>query len=189
LCSGNYVGFINAGDYSHTTTMEELATASITKTFGYTTGPVDIISESGIKEEVFFPFERFASRKVYVYSMITAHQSFYISRDLIKSIGLFDLRYSLRSDFDMVIRAVSSGQQHYQFERSVGAFRRGGVSGGYETFFENFRLMRSHDGRLFKIICVTVFSLSKVFVARNFPSAVSSLLRKYFSSGRYITSK
>ena len=101
------------------------------------------------------------------------HQGFFISRHLLNKIGPFDEAFSLSSDFDMTIRAIKASKNYYEFSDSVGSFRLGGNS-SYSTFFQNFYIMRKHNVSLIKSVTVTVVSLLKYTILRNFRSS------KYF---------
>ena len=67
----------------------------------------------------------------------------------------------------------------------VGAFRKGGVSGSYSSYFENFNILRKHGISVFKSILNILPSLIKLFIVKNFPSSIVNFLRKNFSSGRF----
>jgi hypothetical protein len=101
-------------------------------------------------------------------------------------VGIFDESFKIRSDYDMTIRIMSISKKYYSFSHSVGAFRLGGTSGSYKSYFENFYILRKHGISIFKIILNILPSLIKVFIMKNFPTPIINWLRKYFASGRFI---
>ena len=78
------------------------------------------------------------------------------------------------------------GGENFSFIDSVGAFRKGGISGSYKSYFENFYILRKHGISIFKSILNIFSSLIKVFIINNFPAPITRLLREKFSSGRFI---
>ena len=183
---GEFIGFVNADDFIYPNTLKILGQAAIEKQFDYTIGPVDLIDFAGQLKEQILVLDDFIEKKRFLLDMATQHQSFYINQRLLKQIGLFNLSYRLRADFDMVIRACLNSQSYFEFKESVGGFREGGASGSYGTFLENFNLLKTYKVSLAKRITLTSLSLLKIFVIKNFPKVLVDWLRKKFSSGRFV---
>jgi len=118
--------------------------------------------------------------------MASHHLSFYISRKIINDIKFFDENLKIRSDYDMTIKVISSSKNYFSFIDSIGAFRKGGISGSYKSYYENFFILKKHGVSIHKSILNILLSLIKVFVINNFPSSIIKLLREKFSSGRFI---
>ena len=76
-------------------------------------------------------------------------------------------------------------KKYYSFFNSIGAFREGGLSGSYKSYFESFYILRKHGVSIFKSIISILPSLVKVFIIKSLPSQIVNLLRKKFSSGRF----
>ena len=186
---GEFIGFVNADDFIYPNTLKILGQAAIEKQFDYTVGPVDLIDMDGQLKEQILVLDDFIEKNRFLLNMATQHQSFYINQRLLKQIGLFNLNYRLRADFDMVIRACLKSQSYFEFKESVGGFREGGVSGSYGTFLENFNLLKTYKVSLVKRIIIISLSLLKIFVIKNFPKALVDWLRKKFSSGRFVKAR
>ena len=185
LSRGNYIGFVNCDDFLYPETIKILAEASLIQKFDYSIGPVDIYSNSGVYIETVSVLKNFSYHKKFLYEMASPHQAFYISKTMLKQVGYFDLNFRLRADFDLLVRTMLMSNNYYRFEASVGGFRLGGVSGSYDTYYENFKLMKKNGGYFPKILCITLLSMLKAFISKNFPQRAVSLLRIIFSSGRY----
>lgn len=185
LCSGLYVGFVNADDILYEDTISELADASLLKSFDYTLGDVDLITKQGVVKEKMSYIKNFREERRYVYDTITSHQAFFISLKLLKKIGLFDNNYRIRADFEMMIRAVKQSNKFYIFKNTVAGFREGGASSGYLTFLENLKIMKKYEICLVKRYILTIISLIKIFMVRNLPNYIIKSLRRRFSSGRF----
>lgn len=70
-----------------------------------------------------------------------------IKRACFEQIGLFDLSYDVRNDFDWILRLHRSGGRGVYDGRLIGHFRLGGVSDAGSDFahiFENLRILRRH---------------------------------------------
>ena len=186
LSRGDFVGFMGSNDYLYLNSLEKIARASEKNTIDYTVGPVDIIKENGELEEKILVLPNFLSNNRYIFDMATHHLSFYISRKIINDIKFFDENLKIRSDYDMTIKVISSSKNYFSFIDSIGAFRKGGISGSYKSYFENFLILKKHGVSIYKSILNILLSLIKVFVINNFPSSIIKLLREKFSSGRFI---
>ena len=186
ISRGDFIGFVGSDDYLYPNTLEKIAEASNKKSIDYTVGPVDIIEEDGKLLEKILVLPSFSSKNRFIFDMATHHLSFYISRKIINEVKFFDENFKIRSDYDMTIKVISTYKNYYNFIDSVGAFRKGGISGSYESYFENFYILRKHGVSIFKSILNILSSLVKVFIVKNLPLPITKFLRKRFSSGRFV---
>jgi glycosyltransferase involved in cell wall biosynthesis len=185
LSRGDFLGFVGSDDYLYPNTLEKIAKAAKKGSIDYTVGPVDIIKENGQLLEKILTLPNFLSKNRFIFDMATHHLSFYINRKIINEVKFFDENFMIRSDYDMTIKVISMNKKYYSFIDSVGAFRKGGVSGSYSSYFENFNILRKHGISVFKSILNILPSLIKLFIINNFPPLVIKWLRKNFSSGRF----
>ena len=186
LSKGDFVGFVGSDDYLYLDTLEKLAKIAKKEAIDYTVGPVDIIEKNGQLLETALVLPNFLENNRYIFNMATHHLSFYVSKKIIDKVGIFDENFKIRSDYDMVMSVMSISKKYYSFPNSVGAFRLGGISGTYESYFESFYILRKHGVSIFKSILNILPSLIKVFITKNFPTPIVNWLRKNFSSGRFI---
>lgn len=57
------------------------------------------------------------------------HQGFFVNRELIAKVGLFNTRYQISGDFDFIIRCFkAAGARANYFNRTIAVFGEGGVS-------------------------------------------------------------
>ena len=186
LSRGDFVGFVGSDDYLYTNTLTKLANAARKGPIDYTVGPVDLIKKNKKFHDKISILPNFLENKRFIYDMATHHLSFYINKKIINKLGVFDEKFKIRSDFDMTISVISMGKNYYKFPDSVGAFRQGGVSGSYQSYFETYYILRKHGISMTKSISNVFLSIVKLFIIKNFPSFIVKWLRKNFSSGRYI---
>jgi glycosyltransferase involved in cell wall biosynthesis len=186
LSKGDYIGFVNSDDYLYNETLEKFINAAKQKTIDYTVGPVDVISKSGRFKEKTIVLPSFLTNQRFKFSMATPHLSFYVSRDIINKIGLFDNNFRLRADYDMTIRVMQLSNKYFDFINSVGCFREGGVSGSYKTYTESFLVLRKHDISIIRSFINILPSLIKVFVTKNSPASWIKWIRKKISPEKFI---
>ncbi|MDC0481628.1 glycosyltransferase [Candidatus Pelagibacter sp.] len=186
LSNGDFIGFVGSDDFLYPNTLEKIAKASTKASIDFTVGPVDIIKVNGKLKEKILILPRFLENNRFVFDMATHHLSFYVSRKIINKIGIFDESFNIRSDYDMTINVMSLSKKHYSFKESVGAFREGGLSGSYKSYLESFRILRKHGISILKSVINITSSLAKLFIIKNLPPQIVNLLRKKFSSGRFI---
>ena len=184
--NGDFVGFLNSGDILYPDTLFELAHASLKTKIDYTLGPVDLISLNAKFKEKMLILPDFTKDNRFILNMAAAHMSVFVSRSILNKIGSFNLDYKLSSDFEMLIRIIKISNNFYEFKNSIGAFREGGVSGSYSTYIENNRIFKLNNISRFKRNKLTLISIIKVFIIKNFPISSIKILRKVFRSGRYI---
>lgn len=70
-----------------------------------------------------------------------------MKRACFERVGLFDLSYKVRNDFDWILRLHLSGGRGVYDSRLIGHFRLGGVSdigSDFAHIFENLRILRRH---------------------------------------------
>jgi len=185
LSSGLFIGFVNADDFLYLNTISTLATGFIENEFDYTFGAVDIFWVYGEYKETSFPIININYSKGFYIDMPSHHQAIFIRSNLFKKIGGFDLQFKLRADYDLILSVISSSKKVWYFPDSVGVFRLGGASGSYDTFLENFKLLKKHEVGFLKRNIVTFESLIKVFIINSLPDSVINFLRKINPSGRF----
>jgi glycosyltransferase involved in cell wall biosynthesis len=75
------------------------------------------------------------------------HPGFFVKRELIEKIGLFDTRYRIGADFDFITRCFkAAADQSYYFNRTIAVFSEGGVS----TNPEKQQLMNGEQRQIIK---------------------------------------
>ncbi|MBA4260382.1 MAG: hypothetical protein C0446_14560, partial [Chitinophaga sp.] len=189
LSSGLFIGFINADDFLYLNTISALATGFIENEFDYTFGAVDIWGGHDKYKETSFPIININYSKGFYIDMPSHHQAIFIRNNLFKKIGGFDLQFKLRADYDLILSVISSSKKVWYFPSSVGVFRLGGASGSYNTFLENFKLLKKHEVGFLKRNVVTFESLIKVFITNSLPDNAINFLRKINPSGRFQKTK
>jgi glycosyltransferase involved in cell wall biosynthesis len=75
------------------------------------------------------------------------HPGFFVKRELIEKIGLFDTQYKIAADFDFIIRCFkAAADQSCYFNRTIAVFSEGGIS----TDPEKQQLMNGEQRQIIK---------------------------------------
>lgn len=103
LSSGDYIAFLNSDDYYHKKDGIEISMNYLTEsgaTFSYS--PVRVLKDDG-KEYIDHPYNSPNISNVF-FRMPFSHQSMIVSKELISEMGGFETKYTIASDYDMVIK-------------------------------------------------------------------------------------
>lgn len=134
LSTGEVFGIINADDWYEKYALEKSIKKLSQSLDNYVTGAV-IRVPSGIEVKPKYPL----NSRTYQ-GMMYPHIGGFISKQIYKTIGLFDLQYRVSSDFDMAMRIHLHGYKSLYLDMVVGQVREGGVSAGNESKKENMNI-------------------------------------------------
>jgi glycosyltransferase involved in cell wall biosynthesis len=101
--------------------------------------------------------------------MPSNHLGIFFPSDCFKKFGLFKTKFKYRADYQFILNLLKHDYKPVNVNFKIGAFRLGGISGGYGTFIENYKAIRSVGGNFLIAAFSTLFSLSKLFFQRNLP--------------------
>ena len=184
--SGDYIGFVNGGDLIYKdslSTINKVFSKQKNKLF-FSVADIDYIDTSGNVVGSNFCLSNKEIIKKRFIKMPANHLSIFVPLDTFKKYGLFDLRFKYRADFLFILRLIENGYQPLNLNIKIGAFRLGGISGGYKTFLENFRVIKLVNNNLFLGIYSSLLVLTKLFLQRNFENIYKFIVKVYhkFSS-------
>jgi len=182
---GELIGFINSDDILYPNAIKKIANAFLVNVFDYALGPVDIISTDGAVQSTMGVLKDYDKNYRYLRDMPACHQSFFARLWIIKKNGGFNLKYRIRADYDLMIKIIRSSSRSFQYDESLAAFRTGGTSSSYSTFFENFFLLKAYNVSLMVRFRSTFTSIIKLFIYKNFGESLVLYLRKKYPSGRF----
>tara|TARA_B100000787_G_C16187167_1_gene295350 strand:+ start:432 stop:2324 length:1893 start_codon:yes stop_codon:yes gene_type:complete len=181
--SGDLIGFINGGDFIYENTLNNINEIfSKQKTnFFFSVGDIDYVDKNNniIGSKICRSTEQIIKRK-YI-EMPSNHLGIFVPLKAFRKYGLFDLRFKNRADFFFVLKLLKEGYEPLNLKKKIGSFRLGGISGGYSTFFENYKIIRLVGGNFLIAIYSTMLGVTKLFFRRNF-----STIYKYISKAYYI---
>ena len=136
LCTGEYINFMNSGDQFLNIinrVLVDLKRFNPDMAFG---GVIfcDDRHIIGIKKPERIVPQRIPGR------MPFCHQSCFIKKDIITSVGCFNLKYKIASDYDLISRIIIKPNLRYlELDYSIAKFLIGGVSSNFKkTVAETF---------------------------------------------------
>ena len=121
--------------------------------------------------------------------MPTNHLGIFVPLKAFKKYGLFDLRFKNRADFYFTLKLINDGYQPLNLGKTIGAFRLGGISGGYSTFLENYKVIRLVGGKFLIATYSTILGLTKLFFQRNSPILYKYIAQVYYNLNKDINNK
>jgi len=181
--NGAIVGLLNADDVLYPDSV-----ARIVNKFGddflnkYTCGPVDIIDERSAVIGRFSPFsvdERISRRYI---EMPCPHLSVFVSKNVYIDYGIYDDEYALSADYDFILRLIDNCLMCIDLDFPVGGFRRGGASGGCQTWIETRRITVKHGQNIFLSYYYLFRSVIKSSVASVLPVYILRSINKMLKS-------
>ena len=130
LFSGDAVGFLNADDTFHSEQSLDLIVEGLEEpdvVFGDLHMVTNHETKRTLRNWKTGPFSRTAFRLGWA----PPHATFYVRREVARSVGEFDLRYRIASDYDYMLRTlVTRGLRVRYLPRVLVDYRLGGLSSG-----------------------------------------------------------
>ena len=180
--SGDLIGFVNGGDFIYENTLHNINElfAKQKSNFLFSVADIDYIDNNNniVGTKICRSKEQILKRKYL--EMPTNHLGIFVPLKAFKEHGLFDLRFKHRADFLFVLKLMREGYEPLNIRKKIGAFRLGGISGGYSTFLENYKIIRIVGGNFLLAFYSTILGLSKFFLKKNFVFIFNYLSRVYY---------
>lgn len=143
LSKGNYVIFLNSGDFFPS----EYILSNITSEIKRSSSKVDFLYgdayEYSLKSNEYY-YKKARNHTKAWYGMFAHHQSMVYSNEIIKNNNLkFDLAYKLSSDWDFTFRFLSKSNNFIKVNLALSVFEQGGFSDRFIIGLnEQFRIRR-----------------------------------------------
>ena len=163
LCTGHIIGLINADDWYNKNTLELISKNYKENRLIY--GNLLTHFNSGRKYLHNIPIPK-TKEEVRISAV---HPTVFISKDLYKNLGLFDLTYKLAADYDMMIRMFIDGAEIVKIDEILANFREGGASANGAGALEGIEITKKHNFSeiaLLKIKIIYYKSVIKNFIKK-----------------------
>ena len=134
LSTGDIIGIINSDDVL----IDEFVFQKINDA---TTNETDVLygnlvyCDSTLKNVV----RDYISGKRHKYEWCPAHPTMYIKRSVFDKVGLYNLKYKVSSDYDMMVRINKENFNFTYLNEYLVLMRLGGVSNGIKGYIKNFK--------------------------------------------------
>ena len=189
--SGDLIGFVNGGDFIYENTLHninELFSRQKSNLL-FSVADIDYIdNENNIVGSKICPSKEQIIKRKFI-EMPTNHLGIFVPLRAFKEHGLFDLRFKNRADFLFVLKLMRQGYKPLNLRKKIGAFRLGGISGGYSTFLENYKIIRLVGGNFLTAFYSTILGLTKFFLKKNFPIIFKYISKVYYKLNKNIQKK
>jgi glycosyltransferase involved in cell wall biosynthesis len=137
LAKGKLIGIINSDDWYETNALEKMSEAFATNGSGVYYGILRYI----LNEKEFY-LER-ANSEFLAQKMIP-HPSTFVSADIYRDYGLFNLKYKISSDLELFIRYSINKVKFYHLDNIIANYRIGGASSTPKAGMESILIRKKY---------------------------------------------
>lgn len=137
LASGKVIGMINSDDWYEVDALEKIWEAYEINGSGVYYG----IQRNMIMNKEYY-LER-ASHEFLAEKMIP-HPSTFVSKDIYKEFGVFDLKFAFSSDLELLIRLSKLNVPFYKMDSIIANFRIGGASSTPKAAMESISIRKNY---------------------------------------------
>ena len=144
--TGELIGILNSDDWYESDAVETMVKAYSVEQSSVLYGILRYVDAE--RETMLYRMHHDSLKE----GMIT-HPTCFVPRSLYKKYGMFDLKYRLSSDYDLMLRFQSNGVTFVPVDRIIANFSAGGLSTvNTDGLIEGFRIRHSYgiisDGRM-----------------------------------------
>lgn len=141
--TGDIVGIINADDYYTPGALDRVAAAMADRSVDYVYSSVLLMEPDGSPREIEQPHDprkkRWDGRDWRFYTPFP-HPTLFVRRSVYQELGVFDLRYPIAADHELMARLIQAGKKGLDLGEPLSAFRLGGASKGGGGIEEDTRI-------------------------------------------------
>lgn len=163
--TGDIVGILNSGDFLYPEALGIISKNFQKKECDYMLNSVDFYSQQGSFLYCSHPILESELKKVRLGAMPAAHMGIYITKNVIKKGRLYDENYKIASDLEFSIYLNNNFDRVAINHEPIGVFYLGGVSGGYKTLVETYKIVsKTKIGRK-RSMYTLIINFSKKIIA------------------------
>lgn len=141
LSLGSLIGLINADDWYENDTFQKISKNYNRNSLIYGKLKSYLIDGRTLIHDISVPKKREEVK------ISTVHPTVFLSHDLYKRVGLFDTRYKITSDYDLMIRMYLANANIIKVDKVFANFREGGISSNGAGLKEGFQIAKKHEFR------------------------------------------
>lgn len=163
--TGDLVGILNSGDFLYPGALDIISENFQRNECDYMLNSVDIHSQQGSFLYCSHPILESELEKKRLGTMPAAHMGIYITRNVINKGRLYDENYKIASDLEFSIYLNNNFDRVAINHDAIGVFHLGGVSGGYKTLVETYKIVsKTKIGRK-RSMYTLIINFSKKIIA------------------------
>ena len=122
MATGDIVGIINSDDWYEPYTVEEVVACFHETNAELVYGDMLVIEDKGTK---LMTTDNLEDLRV---NMVVPHSTVFIQKEVYALYGVFDVRYKIAADYDLMIRLYNMGIKFVRVKKVLAYFRMGGAS-------------------------------------------------------------
>ena len=179
MATGDVVGILNSDDfYTDETVLEGIAKSLEETGADAVYGDIHYVAADNLNHCLRYYSSRGFARWTMRLGFMPAHPSFYCRREVYDRHGLFDTRYKVAADFELLLRLIFVGNITTTYiHKDCVTMRDGGASNA--TLRSRLRIMRDHRQALrrnhvrsgYAILCLRyLYKLGEIVISRLHPA-------------------
>lgn len=179
LATGDVIGILNSDDfYTTNDILQNIVTAFQQNDIDAVYGDIHFVSDSDLSKCVRYYSSGIFKRKLMRLGFMPAHPSFYIKKECINKIGLYDTSYKIAADFDFLLRAIYINNIKTLYLKKdfvtmrMGVASTSGISSHRLIMKEHLKAFRKYH------ICTNPFLLSLRYIYKIYELLVSKISHK-----------
>jgi glycosyltransferase involved in cell wall biosynthesis len=167
VSQGELIGIINSDDWYAQKAIENVISVYRTTVGNHKnlliSGGICKFNEDSQTKWHIYRDRKYVDSKIY-WTMPVSHPATFISKKLYNTVGLFDSKFKISGDYDLIFRAYHSAETKFIFiDKSLAYMRDGGVSNQFKHILtrgrEHFEIKRQNMPLIFNLV-ITFFWLS-----------------------------
>jgi glycosyltransferase involved in cell wall biosynthesis len=177
--SGDLIGFVNGGDFLYQDSLIETSKifSQQKSDYFFSVADIDYIDNNNkiIGSKICLSNDQIYKKRFI--EMPANHLAIFVPLKAFKQFGLFDLRFKYRADYHFILKLMKYQYKPLKLKKKIGAFRIGGISGGYLTYLENYKVITSLNENEIIAIYSSLRGVFKLFIYRIFNQILNFFLK------------
>lgn len=169
--SGDVIGFMHADDvFENQDVLQKVAAAFEDPTVDAIYGDLVYVQYNNTEKVVRYWKSGAYDNKSLSYGWMPPHPTFYVRRSVYERLGVFDTRYRISADYDIILRFLAGGQiSPIYIPKVFVRMRVGGISNGslktvFRKSMEDLKIIkRNKVGGIFTLFCKNFRKLPQFF--------------------------
>lgn len=179
LATGEIIGILNSDDILNEGVLEQIADVfreepSLDFVYGY----VERITAEGNIYDIAPSLSISEMKKKQFRQIPIPHGAFFVKKNLFDELGYYNTSYVVNADYDFMLRLIKQKKKGKKVDVAISKFRDGGLSGGYITFLERRKILKSHGVPFYKREWIVLKGIVKLFLSKILPGSIVSFVRK-----------
>lgn len=164
LSTGKYVSFLNSDDYYNVESFFDVYKLLKDENYDYIYGNIEV-DYGEIKKTKRPRINKKLNSVKNVFENIMNHPASFIKQEVLVEEGLFDERFQISGDKDLLYRIESNDKYKGMYiDKEITVFKHGGISFQKKTINEKLFLKKKHNQSWFVFLNSNIYRYSKQFV-------------------------